>query len=85
MEIREKAGDRDSASKLREFFAQTPGIRAAEKLSVGFNLDSGKDEQREMQIRSAGTGQAASAAMAADAFEVIFWIPPQPKRGVSRN
>ena len=81
VEMSEKAGDRDSAAKLREFLAQAPGIRAAEKLPVGFNLDAGKDEQREMQIRAAGTGQAASAAMAADAFEVIFWIPPPQKRG----
>lgn len=81
MEIREKAGDRDGAAKLREFFARAPEIREAPKLPVGFNLDSGKDEQRETQIRVAGTGQAASAAQAADAFEVIFWIPPQQRRG----
>jgi hypothetical protein len=36
-----------------------------------------------MQIRVAGTGQAASASMAADAFVVIFWILPQPSRGES--
>ena len=80
-EIREKAGDRDGAAKLREFFARAPEVRASEKLPVGFNLDPGKDEQREMQIRVAGTAQAASASMAADAFQVIFWIPPQKSRG----
>jgi TPR repeat protein len=78
-EIREKAGDRDSALKLREFFARAPEIRAPEKLPVGFNLDPGKDEQREIQIRVAGTAQAASASMSADAFQIIFWIPPQQK------
>lgn len=81
VEIREKAGDRDGASKLREFFARAPETREWQKLPVGFNLDPGKDEQREIQIRVAGTGQAESASMAADAFEVTFWIPPQPKRG----
>ncbi len=81
VEVRERAGDRDAASKLREFFARAPETREREKLPVGFNLDPGKDEQREMQVRVASTGQAASASMAADAFQVIFWIPPQPKRG----
>ena len=81
VEIREKAGDRDGASKLREFFARAPAIPERQKLPVGFNLDPGKDEQREIQIRVAGTAQAASAAMAADAYQIIFWIPPQPKRG----
>ena len=76
-QIREKAGDRDGAAKLREFFTRAPEIPAAPKLPVGFNLDPGKDEQREMQIRVAGTGQVASAAMATGTFEVIFWIPPQ--------
>jgi len=79
--MHEKAGDRDGAAELREFFGRAPGVRAAPKLPVGFNLDPGKDEQREMQIRVAGTAQASSAAMAADAFEVIFWIPPQQNRG----
>ena len=79
--LNEKAGDRDTASKVREFFARPPEIRAAPQFPVGFNLDPGKDEQREMQIRVAGTAQASSAAMAADSFEVIFWIPPQPSRG----
>jgi len=79
--LNEKAGDRDGAAEVREFFARPPEIRAAPQFPVGFNLDPGKDEQREMQIRVAGTAQAASAAMAADSFEVIFWIPPQPSRG----
>ncbi len=81
VKMQERGGDRDGAAKLREFLAQAPGIREAPRLPLGFNLDPGKDEQREMQIRAAGTGQAASAAMAADAFEVIFWIPPTQKRG----
>jgi TPR repeat protein len=82
VEIRERAGDRDGAAKLREFFAHAPApeIREREKLPVGFNLDPGKDEQREMQIRVAGTGQMESAAVSGDAFTVIVWIPPQPKR-----
>lgn len=82
LELRERAGDRDGAAKLREFFAHAPApeVRAREKLPAGFNLDPGKDEQREMQIRVAGTAQAASAAMAADAYQVIFWIPPQPNK-----
>ena len=77
VEIREKAADRDSAAKLREFIARAPAIREAQKLPVGFNLDPGKDEQRELQIRVAGTTQFESATMAADAFQIILWIPPQ--------
>jgi TPR repeat protein len=78
--MRERTGDLAGAAQLRELFARGPEIRAAEKLPVGFNLDPGKDEQRERRIRVAGTAQAASASMAADAFEVIFWIPPRTKR-----
>ena len=81
VELREKAGDREGAAKLREFLAHAPAIREREKLPVGFNLDPGRDEQREIQIRVANAGQAASAAIAADAFQVIFWIPPQQKPG----
>ena len=82
--IREKAGDRDGAAKLREFFARAPEMRAPPKLPTGFNLDPGKDEQREIQIRVAGTGQMASAAMAADAFQVILWFPP-PQQGQGKK
>ncbi len=63
----------------RDEIARVPEIREREKLPVGCNLDPGKDEQREMQIRVAGTGQMASAAMAAHAFTIIVWIPPQNK------
>jgi TPR repeat protein len=80
VEIREKAGDRDGAAKLREFLARAPAIPEQQKLPVGFNLDPGKDEQREMQIRVAGTGQMESAMMSADAFTIIVWIPPQQKK-----
>jgi TPR repeat protein len=82
VEIRERAGDRDSAAKLREFIAHAPApaVREQVKLPVGFNFDPGKDEQREMQIRVAGTGQMASATNSADAFTVIVWIPPQPNK-----
>jgi hypothetical protein len=54
--------------------------RAPASLPTGFNLDPGKDQQREMQIRVVGTGQVASAAVAGDALTVIMWIPPQPDR-----
>jgi hypothetical protein len=79
VKLQERSGKAGDAAKLREFFAQVPPMREAPKLPVGFNLDAGKDEQREIQIRSAGTGVAASNAQAADAWEVIFWIPPKPK------
>lgn len=78
--LSEKAGDREGAAKLREFFARQPEIRSAPKLPAGFNLDPGRDEQREMQIRVASTGVVAAAAMAADAYQVILWFPPPPRR-----
>jgi TPR repeat protein len=81
VENREKAGDRDAASKLREFFARGPEFRERPKWPVGFDLDPGKDDQREIQIRVANSGSVESAAMAADAFQIILWIPPQPKGG----
>jgi TPR repeat protein len=80
VKLQERSGKGGDSAKLREFFAPVPPIREAPKLPVGFNLDAGKDEQREIQIRSAGTGVAASNAQSADAWDVIFWIPPQPKR-----
>jgi hypothetical protein len=76
-----QSADAARNAKLREFFARAPEIPAAQKPPLGFNLDPGKDEQREIQIRVAGNAQAASASMSADAYQIIFWIPPQPKRG----
>jgi hypothetical protein len=50
------------------------------KPPTGFNLDAGNDEQRERQIRVAGTGQALAAAVPADELMVIVYIPRKTEK-----
>lgn len=80
-----QSADAARNAKLREFFTRAPEIREWQKLPVGFNLDPGKDEQREIQIRVAGTAQAASASMAADAYQISSGYRRSRSGGVSRE
>lgn len=79
MELRRQAGDADAAAQLREYLGRPPVYTPAPKYPAGYDLDPGKDERREMQLRVMGTARAAANAVSADAFTVILWIPPRQK------
>jgi hypothetical protein len=80
VEMEQRAGNAAGAAQLRELLAQPSRRPVLPKPPTGFNLDAGNDEQRERQIRVAGTGQALAAAVPADELMVIVYIPRKTEK-----